>query len=235
MEAQVYVVRGIVLEEKQVFSWTYETSLRYEKLNPDGTWSKENKTEIVTDPVYFEKGELRCATNGGFMRSYGVNITPDFLEHHEKTIQIVPSDHYLSRKKIKADYPYEMAPLQPHARLYTMAVPAKGLPVVFVPEKDRISAMRNDVIDHSCRGEFTFLHALDAQRMLSQESCSGISPFTVISALSRISAQMIRRIIRMIIAINTMITQIRVSGEPAGAFRASRHTAPQMKSSPRSS
>ena len=87
-----------------------------------------------------------------------------------------------------------------------MAVPAKGLPVVFIPEKNWITAMGNNVIDYRCRGKFTFLPALDAQRMLSQESCSGISPFTVISTFSGTSAQPIRRIIRMIIAINTMIT-----------------------------
>jgi len=87
-----------------------------------------------------------------------------------------------------------------------VAVSAKGLPVVFIPEKDRIAAMRNDVIDYRCRGKFTFLLALDAQRMLTQESCSGISPFTVISTFSGASTQPIRRIIRMIIAINTMIT-----------------------------
>ena len=110
MKAKVYVVRGIVLEEKQIFNWTYETSLRYEKRNPDGTWTRENITKIVTDPVYFEKGDLRCATNCGFMRDYGVNITPDFLEHHEKTIRIVPTDHYLNGKKIKAESPAEEFP-----------------------------------------------------------------------------------------------------------------------------
>ena len=87
-----------------------------------------------------------------------------------------------------------------------MAVLAKGLPVFFVSEKDGISSMRNDVIDYHCRGKFTFLPALDAQRILTQESCSVISPFTVISTFSDASAQPIRRIIRMIIAINTMIT-----------------------------
>ena len=66
--------------------------------------------------------------------------------------------------------------------------------------------MRNDVVYHGCRGKFSVLTALNAQRMLAQESCSGVSPFAAVSALSRIPAQMISRIIRMIIAINTMIT-----------------------------
>ena len=125
--------------------------------------------------------------------------------------------------------------LQPHTCLFAVAVSAKRLPVVFVPEKNWIAAMRNDVIDHGCRCELSSLPALDAQRMLTQESCSGISPFTVISTFSGASAQPIRRIIRMIIAINTMITQIGTSRKPAGAFWTSGHISPQMKSSPRSS
>ena len=103
MEKSVYVVRGVVLEEKQVFHWTYEASLSYETRNPDGTLTTEHVKRIVTDPVYFEKGDLRCALNGGFMRHYGVNITPDFLEQDEKTLSIVPSDHYLGGRKIESE------------------------------------------------------------------------------------------------------------------------------------
>lgn len=102
MENKVYVVRGIELEEKQGFRWTYEASFRYEYRDPDGKWVQEYKTEVVTDPVYFEKGCLRCALNGGFIRSYGANITTDYFDNDEKTIQIVPLDHYINGKKIKS-------------------------------------------------------------------------------------------------------------------------------------
>ncbi|MEE1200652.1 MAG: hypothetical protein U0L09_08365, partial [Christensenellales bacterium] len=81
--------------------------------------------------------------------------------------------------------------LQTHTSLFAMAVSAKGLPVVFVPEKDRIAAMRNNVVYYGCRGKFSVLPTLNAQRMLAQESCSGVSPFAAVSAFSRASAQTI--------------------------------------------
>ena len=69
-----------------------------------------------------------------------------------------------------------------------MAVLAKGLPVFFVPEQDGITTMRNDVIDHGCWGEFSFLPAFHTQRILPQESNSGASPFSVVPAFSCASA-----------------------------------------------
>ena len=46
-----------------------------------------------------------------------------------------------------------------------MAAFAKGLPVVFVPEKTAISAMRHDVVYHGCRGQRAAFQAIGAMTM----------------------------------------------------------------------
>lgn len=56
--------------------------------------------------------------------------------------------------------------LQSHTCFNAMTIPAKGLPVAFIPKQDRIAAMWSDVVYHGCRSKFSFLTTLDAQRIL---------------------------------------------------------------------
>lgn len=58
-----------------------------------------------------------------------------------------------------------------------MAALAKGLPVLFVPEQLRITAVRCDVVDDSCRNKASFCFAADAPGMTFQEEFSGLLPF----------------------------------------------------------
>ena len=104
-----------------------------------------------------------------------------------------------------------------------MAVLAKGLPVFFVPEQSWIATMRNDVVYYGCWSEFSILPALNAQRILPQESCSGATPFSIVSAFSRGSAQSISRIVGMISTVDAVIAQVRASRKPARTLWTSRH------------
>ena len=47
-----------------------------------------------------------------------------------------------------------------------MAVLAQRLPVTPIPEKNRIAAVRYDVVNNSCRSQPAKLSALDAERIL---------------------------------------------------------------------
>ena len=67
-------------------------------------------------------------------------------------------------------------------RLTVMAALAKGLPVLFVPEQLRITAVRCDVVDDRCRDEATFCFATDAPGMTFQEELPGLLPFPSVTA-----------------------------------------------------
>ena len=66
-------------------------------------------------------------------------------------------------------------------RLMVMAALAKGLPVRFVPEQFRITAMRCDVINDRCRDETAFCFAADAPGMTFQEELPGLLPFPAVA------------------------------------------------------
>ena len=46
-----------------------------------------------------------------------------------------------------------------------MAVLAKGLPVLFIPEKHMIAAMGNDMVNHCCRSKPALPLAFTAERV----------------------------------------------------------------------
>ena len=46
-----------------------------------------------------------------------------------------------------------------------MAVLAKGLPILFIPEKFAVAAMGNNMVDHGRRSQHTVFQAFNAQRM----------------------------------------------------------------------
>lgn len=66
-------------------------------------------------------------------------------------------------------------------RLMVMAALAKGLPVRFVPEQFRITAMRFDMVNDRCRDETAFCFAADAPGMTFQEELPGLLPFPAVA------------------------------------------------------
>ena len=57
-----------------------------------------------------------------------------------------------------------------------MAVLAKGLPILFIPEKRVVAAMGNDMVDDGRGRQHTVLQAFGAQRMPSQKRLPRFSP-----------------------------------------------------------
>ena len=100
-----------------------------------------------------------------------------------------------------------------------MAVLAKGLPVAFVPEEFRIATMRDDVINHRCRGDLVLFHAGRTERMLAQKELARFAPPAVISAFIRT----ISHIQRMMLFTVHTVRQPRTSRMAAGALWFSGH------------
>ena len=69
-----------------------------------------------------------------------------------------------------------------------MAVLAKGLPILFIPEKLAVAAMGNNMIDHGRRSQHTGFQTFGAQRMPGQERLPRLSPVCVITPGSRAAA-----------------------------------------------
>lgn len=72
-------------------------------------------------------------------------------------------------------------------RLMVMATLAKGLPVRFVPEQFRITAMRFDMVNDRCRDETAFCFAADAPGMTFQEKLPGLLPLPSVATCFCIS------------------------------------------------
>jgi len=64
-----------------------------------------------------------------------------------------------------------------------VALFAKRLPVLFIPEQHRISPVRLSMIHNRCRGQFSYPLTLYAKRMLCQELLSCLLPRTAVAAL----------------------------------------------------
>ena len=110
--------------------------------------------------------------------------------------------------------------LHPQSGFFVMAAPAKGLPVLFIPEQRRVAAMRDDMIDHSRRGQHAVPAAFRAKRVLTQEQRSGLAPAGVVPASVRPAAQRVMAVLlAVLLAIHTALAQIRAAGIPAGSFR----------------
>ena len=99
-----------------------------------------------------------------------------------------------------------------------MASLAKGLPVFFIPEQFLVTPVRNDVIHHGCRGQYTILFAFRTERIPLQEGSTGFTPTAVVSALYRIAAHTVGRKLHMFLTINALVAQIRTSRIATGAF-----------------
>ena len=72
-----------------------------------------------------------------------------------------------------------------------MAVPAKGLPVLFVPEKLAVTTMGNDMVDDGRGRQHTIFQAFGAQRMPRQKYLPRLSPVRVIPSGGSTAAQTI--------------------------------------------
>ena len=72
-----------------------------------------------------------------------------------------------------------------------MAVLAKGLPVLFIPEKHMVAAMGNDMVDHGRGRQHTVFQTFGAQRMPGQKYLPRLSPVHVIPSGGSTAAQTI--------------------------------------------
>ena len=72
-----------------------------------------------------------------------------------------------------------------------MAVLAKGLPILFIPEKLAVAAMGNNMIDHGRRSRHTGFQTFGAQWMPGQKRLPRLSPVCVIAPGGSTAAQTI--------------------------------------------
>ena len=59
---------------------------------------------------------------------------------------------------------------------------------MFIPEQSLVTAMRDDVVNHRCRGKFTCLPALRAERMFLQKGFSRSAPLGIVTSGIRTTA-----------------------------------------------
>ena len=109
--------------------------------------------------------------------------------------------------------------LQPASRFPIMAVLAKGLPILFIPEQRRVAAMWGDVIDYRRRGQHAVPAAFRAERVLAEEQRSGLAPAGVVSARVRSAAQRVMAVLLAVfLAVYAALAQVRAAGVSAGSF-----------------
>ena len=111
----------------------------------------------------------------------------------------------------------------PHPRFSIMAVLAKGLPIMFIPEQLAIAAMRNDMVNYRRRSQSSILPALRAQRMLLQEGRSCFPPSGVVPPCIRAAAHTVGAVLPVFPAIHAAVAEVGASGKTAGASWRSRH------------
>ena len=100
-----------------------------------------------------------------------------------------------------------------------MAVLAKGLPVMFIPEKFAVAAMGNNMIDHGRRRQRTIFQAFGAQRTPGQKRLPRFSPVCVITTGSRAAANgVMAPFFSMLLAVNPLLAEIGTAGVTAGAL-----------------
>ena len=101
-----------------------------------------------------------------------------------------------------------------------MAALAKGLPVLLIPEQRHVTAMRDDVVDHGCWGQYAVSAAFRAERVLTEEQRSGLAPAGVIPAHVRSAAQRVMTVLLTVfLAVYAAVAQVGTAGIPAGSFR----------------
>ena len=100
-----------------------------------------------------------------------------------------------------------------------MAVLAKGLPVLFIPEKHMIAAMGNDMVDHGCGRQCAVLQAFGAQRTPGQKRLPCLSPACVIAPGGSTAANSVMTpFFSVLIAVNPLLAEIGTARVTAGAL-----------------
>ena len=100
-----------------------------------------------------------------------------------------------------------------------MAALAKGLPIVFIPEKITISAMGNDMIYHGRRGQYAVFLAFRAQGIPGQKNFSRPLPARIVPPRSRAATKgVVAPFLAMFFAVDVSVTEIGASRIPTGAF-----------------
>lgn len=101
-----------------------------------------------------------------------------------------------------------------------MAALAKGLPVLLIPEQRHVTAMRDDVVDHGCWGQYAVSAAFRAERVLTEEQRSGLAPAGVVPARVRPAAQCVMAVLfAVFFTVYAALAQVRAAGIPAGSSR----------------
>ena len=100
-----------------------------------------------------------------------------------------------------------------------MAVLAKGLPILFIPEKLAVAAMGNNMIDHGRRRQRTAFQAFGAQWTPGQKRLPRFSPVCVIAPGGSTAANSIMApFFSVIFAVNPLLAEMGTAGVAAGAL-----------------
>lgn len=109
-------------------------------------------------------------------------------------------------------------------RLMVMAALAKGLPVRFVPEQFRITAMRFDMVNDRCRDETAFCFAANAPGMTFQEKLPGLLPLPSVATCFCISPFPLAPLFMFVTIFSSVWHPLRTSRILARCLRSSWHT-----------
>ena len=91
-----YRVKEMLIEEWQIFEWTYEATLQPVIIGENGKIGYgESYQKMCTDGVYIVKGLVRFCTNGSYAKYYDDYVTPEFIDKDEKS-QIVLTNRYMT-------------------------------------------------------------------------------------------------------------------------------------------
>ena len=94
-----------------------------------------------------------------------------------------------------------------------MAVLAKGLPVLFIPEKRMIAAMGYDMVDHGRGRQHTVFQAFGAQRMSGQKRLPRFLPVRVIPSGRCAAANgILAPFFSVLIAVNPLLAEVGTAG-----------------------
>ena len=109
--------------------------------------------------------------------------------------------------------------LQAAARFLVMTAFAKRLPILFIPEKRMIAAMRYDMVDHGCGRQCAVFQTFGAQWMPGQKRLPRLSPVCVIAPGGSTAANSVMApFFSVIFAVNPLLAEIGTAGITAGAL-----------------
>ena len=109
--------------------------------------------------------------------------------------------------------------LQSFSRFPVMAALAKGLPIVFIPEKITISAMGNDMIYHGRRGQYAVFLAFRAQGIPGQKNFSRPLPARIVPPRSRAAADsVVTPFFAMPLAVDAAVAEVGTARIAAWSF-----------------